>query len=372
MRIAYVIDSLGSGGAQRQAVELAATLAERGDIRARFCVYHGEDFFSPRLREAGIEVDRIPKLAKLDPVFPRRLRAWLRRHPADLVHALLLPPSVWSRLAVRGLPRRNRPALLVSKRDSLIAISPAHRLLETFAYRGADAVTANAAAVALGIERELRLPAGRVHYIPNGIDLAAWDRQMLGIPRIEMAPDAFHVAQIGRLVPLKNPHSLLRALTRIPSELRARVRVWLIGRHEPAALTELRREISDRGLSAIVRIESPQREIAAIMGRLGALVLPSSHEGFPNVVLEAMAARKPVIATPVGDVPNLIEEGKTGLMVPVGNDEALAGALLTLLRASEAERLAMGAAARRVVEAKFQLSSIADRYLSLYRSLIST
>ncbi len=371
MRIAYLIDSLGSGGAQRQAVELAAALAERGDIHARFCVYHGEDFFSQRLRDAGIEVDRIPKAAKLDPLFPRRLRAWLRRHRFDLVHAFLLPPSIWGRLAVRGFARRDRPTLVVSKRDSLIATSPAQRLLETFAFRGAAAVTANAAPVAREIVGKLGVPEDRVHYIPNGIDLAAWDREMLRTPRIELASEYFHVAVIGRLVPEKNPGSLLRALARIPGELRAGLRVWLIGRHEPAAVAALAAEIESRGLSGIVRVEAPQREIAAIMGRLGALVLSSVREGFPNVVLEAMASRRPVIATPVGDVPNLIEDGKTGILVPVADDEALAQALLRLLHATEVERRAMGEAARRAVEENFQLARVADAYLALYRSLVS-
>jgi glycosyltransferase involved in cell wall biosynthesis len=102
---------------------------------------------------------------------------------------------------------------------------------------------------------------------------------------------------------------------------------------------------------------------------LDALVLASTREGSPNVVLEAMSSRTPVLATRVGDVPNLIDDGENGFILPVGDELALAEKLLHLYRLGAEARRSMGAAGRRIVEDRFQLESVTARYWDLYQQL---
>jgi glycosyltransferase involved in cell wall biosynthesis len=373
MRVLFAIDTLNSGGAQRQAVELAVRLVHRGDVQARFAVYHADDFFRPRLDAAGIEVTVLPKARRYEPGFPRTVRRDLAARPADVVHAFLLPPSLWSVLALRPLPRDLRPALIAAERNEQIGTSLPELLLQRFTYRRADAVTVNAQPVAREIERRLRVPADRIHYIPNGIDLEAWDRASQRACPLPLEPGLFHVGVVGRVAPQKNHELLLDALGRIPPETACSWRVWVIGRDATDSPEGLRLQAlaRSRGLDAVVRFVPPERDIAAVMARLSAVALPSRHEGFPNVVLEGMAAGLPVVATAVGDVPQMLEHGISGLMVPNEDAAAFAGALLRVHALGAAGRSDMGKRARARVERQFSMDAIADRYLELYRQLIA-
>ena len=373
MRILFAIDTLNSGGAQRQAVELAVRLVQRGDVDARFVTYHRDDFFRPRLDEAGIDVTILPKTRRYELGFPRRIRADLAARPADVVHAFLLPPAVWAVLALRPLPDSTRPALIASERNEQIATSLPEATLQRFAYRRADAVTVNARSVAQEIERRLRVPADRVHYIPNGIDLEVWDRIAQQPCPLPLDPNQFNIGVIGRVEPQKNHELLLDALGAIPAEALRTWRVWVIGRGttDSAEGARLQAIAKDRRLDQIVRFVPPERGIAAIMGRLSAIALTSRHEGFPNVVLEGMAARLPVVATAVGDVPQMLEHGESGFMVPSQDARALADALVHVHRLGVSGRNQVGGRARARVERLFTMDVIADRYLDLYRQLVS-
>lgn len=375
MRILFAIDTLASGGAQRQAVELAVSLVKRG-VYVRFSVYHGRDdheFFRPRLDQAGIEVSVVPKRSRCDPRFPRRLRADLAARPADLVHAFLLPPCFWSVLAIRGLPPRLRPALIAAERNEQIASSPLEAALQRYVYRRADLVTVNASPVAHEIERRCGVAAQRICYVPNGIDLDAWDRAAVEPCPLDLEEGRFHVGVIGRIAPEKHHELLILALQRIDPEVLRHWCVWVIGAgtQDSPAGQELARYARDSGLEGVLRFHPPQSRIAAIMARLSVIALTSRNEGFPNVVLEGMASRLPIIATRVGDVPNILEHGVSGLIVPPRDPAAFAEALLRVQRLDARERATWGAAGRERVERSFSMDALTDRHLDLYSKLLS-
>jgi len=373
MRVVFAIDTLASGGAQRQAVELAVSLARRGLVQARFAVYHADDFFRPRLDAAGIDVTVVRKRFRYDPLFPRRMREDLETRPADVVHAFMPQPSFWALLAVRGLASGLRPALIAAERNERIASSLAEAALQRFVYRRADLVTVNASPVAAEIERRCQVAAERICYVPNGIDLESWDRAMAEPCPLDLEPEYFHIGMIGRIAPEKHHELLFDALARLDPALLRGWRVWLIGAGAAGSAASLRLEKRARraGLSEVLRFCPPQRGIASVMARLSLLVLSSHFEGFPNVVLEAMASRLPVVATRVGDVPNMIEHGVSGLIVPPRDAAALAEALLDVYRLGGSRRVSLGEAARARVKERFEMDAIAQRYLELYSGLAS-
>lgn len=373
MRILYFIDSLTSGGAQRQAVELARRLNDRGGVKVSFLVYHDLDFFGSRVRESGMTVRLVPKALGFDAGFPLRLRDAFRAESPDLIHAFLLHPSAWGALAVRGLRRRRRPVLVAGER-SAIGLGRGSYLVEHFAFRCADAVTANSEAVAAAIRRRHGEPTEGVHYLPNGIDLADWDARAGRPSPIPIQNEQLHVGLIGGLRAEKGHLILLDALSRIPSTVRQSLRVLLVGAETGAhgEAETIRAAISARKLDGVVVTTGATEAVPALLSRLDLLVLPSFYEGFPNVVLEAMASRVPVVASAVGEVPKLVEEGHTGFLVPPGDSAALADAILRVRTLSISERRAMGERARERVEREFQIEDVAAKYLDLYRRLVGS
>jgi glycosyltransferase involved in cell wall biosynthesis len=369
--LVYAIDHLGSGGAQRQTVEMALHLAVERGARVAILVYHAIDFFGPRLRGSPVSVVRIAKRAKLDPTLPLRMGRWIASEQPDVVHAMLLAPALWTTLALRRLGASRRPAFVVGERNTRIGEGFLDRALQRFVHRRADAVAANSVLAARLVRERLGVADERVHYIPNGIDLAAFDAARAEACPLALEPGRFHLAVVGRIEPQKGHLVLLEALSRLDPARRAKLRVWFVGAESGGARypTALRAEVEARGLGEVVGFVPPVRAIPALLTRLDALVLPSLLEGFPNVLLEAMACGLPSIATRVGDVPNMLEDGESGLLVESGDAGALARALLRLLGMPADARAALGRRARATVEARYPLSSVAERYLALYRAL---
>jgi glycosyltransferase involved in cell wall biosynthesis len=244
--------------------------------------------------------------------------------------------------------------------------------MQRLVYRGSDAVTTNAQSVGEQIHRKLGVPRERIHYLPNGIDLEAWDRKSREVCPLALEPGAFHLALVGGLRREKNHERVLAALELLGRERTRDWRVWFVGAESGGRryAHRVREQIARRGLGAIVRVEPPTPAIAALMRRLAGVLLPSDFEGFPNVALEAMASRLPVIATPVGDVPNMIEDGASGLLLASLEPSAIAAAMERLYALGPEGRAAIGERARGVVERRYTIGAVAARHLELYRRLL--
>ena len=351
-------------------MQLACSLHGREGVRVSVLVYHDIPFFAPPLAEAGVPVHVLRKRAKLDPGLLLAMRRWLIDGAPDVIHAFQLFPALWAALVHRTLPRAHRPVFVAAERSALLR-TPVNEIAQRLVYRRADAVTANSVRVADEIVRRLGVPAGRVHYLPNGIDLAGWDARAVRPAPITPEPGCLHLALVGGLRREKNHALLLDALSRMGPSLRAATRVWLVGGETggSAYAAFVRDEISRRALGEIVRIVPETAEIPALLRVVDALVLPSLFEGFPNVLLEAMAASIPALACAVGDVPDLVADGETGLLVPPGDAAALARAIERLHAMGPDARRAMGRTARARAESRYRLADVAAQHLALYASL---
>jgi glycosyltransferase involved in cell wall biosynthesis len=370
LHVLFLLDGLFPGGAQRQAVEIGRWLHDAAGLRVTFVVYHEGDFFGPRLAELGIPVLRLQKRQGFDPALVLRLRRVLREQAPDVMHAFLPPACLYGFLASRLIRHRERPSFVSAERSALRGAGSPGLAIERLVYPRSDAVTTNAACVAEEIRTRLHVDPRKVHYIPNGIDLAAWDRQAAQECPFELGP-GFHIALVGGLRAEKNHPVLLQALTQLTPAERAGLHVWFIGGEGGArdAAEGIREAIAREGLGEIVRMVPATTGIAAVMRRLDALVLPSAYEGFPNVLLEAMASQLPAIASRVGDVPSMLEEGCTGFGVAPGDAAALAAALRRLRALSPEARRRMGARGRAVVEERYRLDVVGEQLRALYEAL---
>jgi len=170
---------------------------------------------------------------------------------------------------------------------------------------------------------------------------------------------------VARLHPQKDHDCLLRAIAAVVDELPT-VRVLLVG--DGALKDQLVGRITTLGLGTQVKLLGERRDVAAILALSDLFVLSSRWEGMPNAILEAMAAGLPVLATRVDGTVDVVRDGETGVLVPPGDDRALAAALLALGR-DPARRRALGAAGRRRIDEAYSIDRFVDGFERLYLSL---
>jgi glycosyltransferase involved in cell wall biosynthesis len=255
----------------------------------------------------------------------RRLAA--ERRPDFLIAHFVFPDGY----AAEGLARSRQLPVLIKARGSDVNLYTRGRLRRWLTRRTlnrADRVVCVSRAlkeriVALGIAPE------RVQVVTNGVDRERFRPLDRAACRRELglAPEPFLLLFVGDLRPVKGVAELLEAFAALPAEGRREARLILVGEGE---LEEaLRRRVAALGLEDRVSLRRPvlHAAIPRWLGACDALVLPSVAEGYPNVLLEALACDRPVLATRVGGIPEIVQDGKTGILVPPGDPAALTAAL---------------------------------------------
>jgi len=222
------------------------------------------------------------------------------------------------------------------------------------------------------------VPAGRVSQFVNGVDTERFsvdvpgggDRRAQPIPGCPFDP-AVHwiVGTVGRMQAVKDQLMLTRAfilLVNAAPELRERLRLVLVGdgplREGCQAL------LQEAGMASLAWLPGERSDVPAVMRGLHVFALPSLAEGISNTILEAMASGLPVVATDVGGNADLVTPQISGLLVPAGDAQPMAAALLRLAR-SPAQAAAMGEAGRQRVERDFSMRAMVARYQGLYDRL---
>ncbi len=208
----------------------------------------------------------------------------------------------------------------------------------------------------------LGLPPQLVHIIPNGVPLPP-------LPPLKPAHDTCTIIALGLLGPRKGTPDLLKALAS-PAMQPLNWRAVIAGNGE---VERYREEAARLGIGG--RVEMPgwvgPAQVQALLAEANIFTLPSHNEGLPVAILEAMAARLPVITTSVGAIAELVLHGETGLIVSPGDSEALANALTQLAQNPEL-RDRMGEAGRNRVEEGYTIEVIAGKMVELYRKVGST
>jgi glycosyltransferase involved in cell wall biosynthesis len=365
-RVAYVIGELGKGGAEYQLYELLRGL-DRRRFRAEVFVLTAGTYWAAPIRELGIPVHELVGRGSADVGRLRRLRAALRAFGPHVLHTILWSGNSYGRLASIGL---GVPVVITAERN-VIARPGWQVAVERFLDRWTDLYLVNSRAVAQGLVGRERLPATKMRVVHNGIDLErvpafALDRQAAR-RTAGFDPARRLVAQVGRLEPQKDYPTFLAAAARVLGEV-TDVDVLVAG--EGALRPDLEALASRLGIASRVRFLGLRHDVPALLGGVDVLALTSLYEGLPNVVIEAMATGAVAVATDVGGCRELIVPGETGFLVPPGDAEAVAGAILRVLRAPDAaHRLA--SAARRRVESEFTVEAMVEKTMAAYDGSLS-
>ena len=237
-----------------------------------------------------------------------------------------------------------------------------HRAAEKLNARFADLVVANAEAVKEVCIREEGCRPENVVVVRNGLDLARFDALSAEPLKAPLPPGPL-VAVIGNLWPVKGHRTLVEGVALLPDSLK-HVRFVCAG--EGPEKEFLTRRIAELGLQDRVHLIGHRLDVPAVLAQATAACLCSSAEGLSNALMEAMAARLPIVATRVGGNPELVHDGENGFLVPYGDAPALAAKLTSLLSDPEQGR-AMGRRGRQRVEEELTLERMADGHGALYR-----
>jgi glycosyltransferase involved in cell wall biosynthesis len=363
MRIVYVLTSLGIGGAERQALAQAERMAERGHTVALLVL-------RPRLDEewpTSLKVVRLKMRKTLWSVLQglAQGRRFLREFRPDVVHSHSFHANFMARLLKALYPA---PAVLSTVHSVYEGGWPRMQI-----YRLTDRLSRRTIAVCeAAAHRFVQLkavPQQKCIVMTNGIETAqlvpdetrrARLREKMGVA------GEFVWMTAGRFVQAKDYPNLLRALARVIA-IHPDVQLWVAGESTPAEAERLSKMATIRGLGGAVRWLGLRRDVPAVLDAADGFVLASAWEGMPLALGEAMAMEKPVVATDVGGVSELV--GDKGVIVPPRAADALADAMLEMMHRTPAERLALGRAERQRICQNFNMDTKADEWEALYRTV---
>ena len=358
-RVGLVIGQLTYGGAESQLYELARGLGDKGEVVV-YCLSRQGEPYASRLAEAGVPVRLLPASGHLDPARVFKLASWLERDAVTVLHAFLYIASAYAYLATR---LRRRVALVTSARNCKKEAHWLRRVLMTRAFKASDAIICNSEEMKRFAVEHYGAPAQRVEVVYNGVDVDrfAGDARVASSPR----PRPLTVGTVGRLERQKNLGMFLRGakavLERFPG-----ARFEIVG--DGSERNRLQEALVEDGLSHAVRLRGELADIPGFLSGLDQFWLTSDWEGTPNVVLEAMAAGLPVIATKVGGTPELVDDGTSGVLIGADDDGALGSAAIRLAGDEELTRR-MGACAVGAARERFSLPAMVSATERVYEAV---
>ena len=358
MKVLHIESGRHLYGGAKQVLYIMQGLAQRGVDNLLACP-PGAHIAAPA--RASARVFELPMKGDLDFGLVGRLRQLIAAEQPDLVHIhSRRGADLWGGLAAR---RAGVPCVLSRRVDN-----PEPRWLVKLKYRLYDHVIT----ISQGI-RQVLLAEGlapeQVSCVRSAVDptpyLIAYDpagfKAALGL-----APDALLVGTVAQLIPRKGHRHLLAALTAVLAK-HPKLQVLIFGRGPLEA--ELRQAISDQGLSGQVRLLGFRDDLPAVLGCLDLLVHPADMEGLGVSLLQASAARVPIIATRAGGMPEAVCDGLNGLLIAPGDVAGLSAAMNRLLDDAPM-RQRMGQAGRQLVLDEFSIDAMCEGNLAVYRKVL--
>jgi glycosyltransferase involved in cell wall biosynthesis len=371
IKVAYVLDSLNTGGTELNAVRTAEHLdRERFDLRFLCLQPHGP--LRGRLDALGIPVMDVGIPGFFTAGAVRRSLEIKRLVRSDGLHVVHAHDPYGNVLAGPAARLAGGAAVIASHRWWRDVHPLKVRVGNRLSYRFAHRVLANSRSVGDLVLRDEGVPARRLVVIPNFVDASAFEpldpaRRAELRARVGLEPSDVAVGMIANLNPVKDHATLLRAAARVLAAS-PKVRFVLIGDgRERQALTE---QAAASGIADRVLFPGRLAHEPGMPGMFDVSVLSSREEGFPNFVVESMAAGRAVVATDVGGVPDAVVNGSTGMLVKAGDDKAMAEALLRIL-GDPALREQLGSAASRYAREHYHERVVLTALETLYLDLAS-
>ena len=365
LRILQLVSSMTIGGAE----QVVLSLAERVD-RRRFETHVcslsviGQNSLQPEFERLNIPLLTLNARRFYDPAVLRAVYQYARQQQIDLIHTHLTDADVVGRLVGRAL---GIPVL------STMQNMPHNHARQRRDRYWLERFTARYLATHLvGVSSKIRelyisqwgIPEDHISAIYNSVRMEPFLAVPAGVPYVRSYPGPI-ITNVARLNPQKAQHLLLEAA---PFVLQSYPQATFLLVGKGHLEQDLRQQAQALGISQHVIFTGVRHDIPDILAQTDLFVLPSHWEGLPLSAIEAMAASRAVLVTDVGGNSELVESGRSGVVIPAADVGALVDGLLDLL-ADEAGRLALGAAARQRVQLLFSTERFIQQYETVYTQL---
>ena len=372
MRVCHVAMGDLWAGAEVQLLSLMRYLARLPEFECSVILFN-EGRLAEELRKLPVSLTVISEQTFSPMGIAYRLAKALRKIRPDVVHTHKYKDSFIGTLVARslGIPYVVRivhglPEPFMGLRNAkMVAYTAADRLMTGWFVDRVVAVSSDIEKVLIGM-----YGSNRVSCIHNGIDLEAvrvtTSREAFR-RKWQIPEDAVVIGTVGRLVPVKG-HAILLDATRILQASIGNVALVLVG--DGPLRKDLEANAKRLGLEKSVIFAGQQDQSYDFMNMMDVFVLPSLHEGIPMVVLEALALQRPVVATRVGGIPEVIEHGQTGFLAEPSDASSLARLLQRLVE-DLPMAVSIGKAGRTRVEEKFTARTMAGKTAELYEQVLS-
>jgi glycosyltransferase involved in cell wall biosynthesis len=388
LRVLTLVDGIGVSGGGETLARLIAMGLDSSRFEPALCVTRWEprpeyESVLEELRDAGVAFLGLPRRSRAQLGPWRELVRYARDWRADVLHSHKIGSNFWGALVA---PRIGVPVWVAHEHGWAYRGSPHRRWLDRYLIaRRADAFVAVSRADRRRMVELEHIPESKTRFIPNGIpDPPPRDRSRDVRAELGIAPDAPVVGIVAVARPEKALDLLIRAAARLRREFPG-LRVLMIGvMADPDRAVEVARRGAEQieihvqrrlhdltaelGLSGAVEFLGNRRDVPDLLEAVDVAVLCSEREGSPLSLLEYMEAGKPVVATRVGGVPDMIEDGVSGLLVEPRDPDHLAAAIATLLRDPD-RAAAMGRAAQERRRQEFSIEAMVGRVEALYEEL---
>lgn len=363
MKIMQVIPALGLGGAERMVCILARELQARGHDVSVLSLYENRTELTEEMESGGVSVRYCGKRRGLDLRMITRLQRIFADEKPDVVHTHQYALQYTMPAAGRaGVPVKVHTLHSVARYEN----GHLNRMLNGWYFRRNDCCpVAVCNAVQASAAEEYALPLSRIPVVYNGIDMQRSNAQpVLNASTRQKAEEGTRYVSVGRLTEVKNHDALLRAFARhreaFPKDT---LHIFGSGPQEET----VGRVIAELGLQDVVRVIGGKLVTLQTYEQYDVFVLPSKIEGFPLVLLEAMACGKAIIATDVGGIPEMLKDGESALLLQESQPETIAAAMHGMSSHDDL-RQRLGANAYRR-SAAFSAGRMAAEYEALYTGL---
>jgi sugar transferase (PEP-CTERM/EpsH1 system associated) len=365
LKVAHVVLSLDCGGLERVVIDLVSEGHKLDQDVTVVCIER-PGTMAPAAKAADAEIVCIDKLPGLSLRAVARLKRLFRDLGPDVVHTHQISALLYAGPAARSA---GVPVIVHTEHGKHYAVRRRTRWLGRIAGRYADRFFCVSRDIAAEVAAHRVVANSKIHIAPNGIETRRFraGRDMLEILRSLRIPiDAPVVGTVGRLSEVKRQDVLINAFASVKACV-PEAHLLLVG--DGPLSHNLRKLSAELGLSDCVHFAGYQQRPEAYLQLMTVFALTSRSEGMPLVILEAWASGVPVVATRVGGLPELIDQGKTGLLSSPGDDTTLAADLCRLLT-DKTLAATLSAAGRQRVESMFSVDRMAANYHRHYLEVL--